>query len=68
MEAVSGYRVAEPEGLAVGGGMKDWFLEEFHCPAFTIEVGKGTNPLPDTDADAIYEKVKPMLDVLISQK
>lgn len=68
MEAVSGYRVAEPEGLAVGGGMKDWFLEEFHRPAFTIEVGKGENPLPHTDLDAIYERVKPMLDVLISRK
>ena len=48
--------------------MKDWFLEEFHRPAFTIEVGKGENPLPHTDLDAIYERVKPMLDVLISRK
>lgn len=65
MAEVSGYRVASPEGLAVGGGMKDWFLTAFCRPAFTIEVGKGENPLPDSDLNAIYEKVKPMLDRLV---
>ena len=33
-------------------------------PAFTIEVGKGENPLPEGDLDGIYKKVRPMLDYL----
>ena len=57
----SGYTVSEPEGLAVGGGFKDWFVQKFRRPAFTIELGKGTNPLPITDLDSIYDKVKEML-------
>lgn len=57
----SGYRVSEPEGLAVGGGFKDWFEERFELPAFTIEMGLGKNPLPIEQLDDIYEKTKQML-------
>lgn len=64
MAEASGYAVAEPAGLAVGGGFKDWFLTAFCRPAFTIEAGKGKNPLPDRDFPAIYEKLRPMLDRL----
>lgn len=55
---LSGYEVSSPEGLAVGGGFKDWFIEEFNRPAFTIEVGKGKNPLPIKDFAGIYEKLR----------
>lgn len=61
MSYTSGYTVSEPEGLAVGGGFKDWFVQKFRRPAFTVELGKGTNPLPVTDLDNIYHKVKEML-------
>lgn len=61
----SGYAVASPEGLACGGGFKDWFITEFYRPAFTIEVGKGTNPLPQCDLESMYPKVKSLLDQLI---
>lgn len=64
LSQASGYKVAEPEGLAVGGGFKDWFILEFHRPAFTIEAGKGRNPLHHSQLDTIYQKVKPMLDRL----
>ncbi len=61
MAGVSGYTVSQPEGLAVGGGFKDWFVQNFRRPAFTIEVGKGVNPLPISDLDKIYEQVKEMM-------
>lgn len=61
MSYSSGYTLSEPEGLAVGGGFKDWFVERFHRPAFTIEVGKGRNPLPVQDLDGIYEKIREMM-------
>ena len=57
----SGYRVAEPSGLASGGGFKDWFVEKFQRPAFTVEVGLGRNPLPMSDFDGIYQKIREML-------
>ena len=58
---LSGYKLSQPEGLAVGGGFKDWFIKEFNRPAFTIEVGKGKNPLPMSDFTSIYEKLEKML-------
>lgn len=58
---VSGYRISEPSGLAVGGGFKDWFVEKFHRPAFTIEIGKGENPLSTDMLDDIYRQLREML-------
>ena len=54
----SGYRVAEPSGTASYGGFKDWFIDEFARPGFTIEIGKGENPLPPSTLYAIYERLK----------
>lgn len=55
---MSGYIVSRPEGLAVGGGFKDWFIEKFRKPAYTIEIGKGKNPLPVESFENIYAKIK----------
>ncbi len=57
----SGYIVSEPEGLAVGGGFKDWFIEKLHRPAFTIEIGLGQNPLPLSDFKTEYDIICEML-------
>lgn len=57
----SGYKVSYPQGLAVGGGFKDWFIQEFGRPAFTIEIGKGQNPLPLSDLPHIYSTLEEML-------
>lgn len=57
----SGYKLSSPEGLAVGGGFKDWFIKEFNKPAFTIEMGIGKNPLPISNLCPIYNKIYKML-------
>ena len=64
---LSGYTYCEPSGTAVGGGFKDWFCKRFCRPGFTIEIGKGENPLPKETADTEYERVRAMLDILIEQ-
>lgn len=61
LAACSGYRMAQPEAIASHGGFKDWFIETFERPGFTIEVGFGRNPLPLSDFPMIYEKLLPML-------
>ena len=58
--------MASPTGLASYGGFKDWFLLHFRRPAFTIEVGKGENPLPVRDFFPIYDKVEAMLFTLLA--
>ncbi len=57
----SGYTVCEPEGLAIGGGFKDWVIEKMHKPALTVEIGIGKNPLPLSDFKAEYDKILEML-------
>ena len=63
MAATSGYALDVPMGLAVGGGFKDWFIKEFRRPGFTVEVGRGKNPLPINDTFKIYAKLCEMLTI-----
>ena len=52
--AVSGYAPAEVPLSASFAGYKDWFIQDYMRPGFTIEAGRGKNPLPISDFDAIY--------------
>lgn len=63
MAATSGYALDVPVSLATGGGFKDWFIAEYLRPAFTVEVGRGKNPLPTTDASKIYNDICEMLTI-----
>ena len=57
------YRLVENDGLASHGGFKDWFISEFYRPAFTMEIGKGENPLPIDELDAIYDRIEEALTI-----
>ena len=57
----SGYRPVENEGLASHGGFKDWFISAFDRPGFTIEIGRGENPLPLRDLKPIYDRLREMM-------
>ena len=59
--AAGGYTVTDPQGFASHGGFKDWFISCFHRPGFTVELGKGVNPLPVEEFEAIYQKAREML-------
>ena len=65
MSHSSGYKLGEAEGLACGGGFKDWFCQSMKKPGFTVEVGKGKNPLPITELESIYNKIEEMLTLSI---
>lgn len=60
LAAASGYRLVDNSGLASHGGFKDWFIEYFNRPAYTVEIGKGKNPLPLSDFEDIFAKTLPM--------
>ena len=57
----SGYRPVENESLASHGGFKDWFISAFDRPGFTIEIGRGENPLPLRDLKPIYDRLREMM-------
>lgn len=51
---VSGYTVADTPYESGFAGYKDWFIQYFRKPGFTIEVGQGENPLPIEQFPEIY--------------
>ena len=54
LSAASGY-ASESAPYASGfAGYKDWFVQDFNRPGFTVEAGRGVNPLPLTQFDKIY--------------
>ncbi len=60
-ERISPYKIDYTEGIASFGGYKDWFVNEFHRPGFTVEVGEGRNPLPFENLPIIYRETLPIL-------
>lgn len=56
-----GYKLVNNSGLYSHGGFKDWFIEEFACPGFTMEIGKGENPLPKEELYNIYADIEEAL-------
>ena len=51
---VSGYSLEETPYNSSFAGYKDWFIQNYIRPGYTIEVGRGTNPLPTSQFDEIY--------------
>lgn len=63
MAQASGYTLATPPVNSSFAGYKDWFIQEFGRPGYTIEVGRGENPLPLSQFDAIYRATAPILRI-----
>ena len=63
MAAASGYTLADTPYNSSFAGYKDWFIQNFRRPGYTIEVGAGENPLPLSQFTAIYEENVPILTI-----
>lgn len=57
----SGYITDTAGGISSYSGFKDWYLEKFNLPAFTVEVGRGTNPLPFEQFEQIKKACYPLI-------
>ena len=51
---LSGYALADTPFESSFAGYKDWFIQNFGRPGYTIEAGQGENPLPLSQFDQIY--------------
>ena len=51
---VSGYTLQDTPYASGFAGYKDWFIDRFYQPGYTIEVGTGENPLPLSQFPEIY--------------
>lgn len=52
---VSGYKAEDTPYASGFAGYKDWFIQEYLRPGFTIEAGMGQNPLPISDFGKIFD-------------
>ncbi|MCR2806498.1 M14 family metallopeptidase [Paenibacillus soyae] len=57
--AVSGYEPIKLSGS--DAGYKDWFIQNYRLPGFTVEAGYGENPLPVRAFESIYAELRPLL-------
>jgi len=51
---LSGYELADTPYESSFAGYKDWFIQKFRRPGYTIEAGSGQNPLPIEQFPEIY--------------
>jgi g-D-glutamyl-meso-diaminopimelate peptidase len=58
---LSGYQVSQTPYESGHAGYKDWFIQDYDRPGYTFEVGIGTNPLPLSQFDEIYERNAPVM-------
>lgn len=61
LASLSGYKLSVAEGLASFGGLTDWCVQKMNIPAFTLECGKGENPLPYSSLACIYADLRQAL-------
>ncbi len=53
---LSGYAAEETPYAAGFAGYKDWFIQDYDRPGYTVEVGLGLNPLPLSQLASIYAR------------
>ena len=52
---LSGYALEDTPYESSFAGYKDWFIQQWRRPGFTIESGRGESPLPLSQFDDIYK-------------
>lgn len=50
----SGYTLEETPYGSSFAGYKDWFIQTYNLPGYTIEAGLGRNPIPISQFNNIY--------------
>lgn len=61
---ITGYKHSFADGLSAYGGLCDYAGDNLNIPSFTVELGKGRNPLPLSSLRAISDIVRNLLILL----
>lgn len=61
LSCASGYELEITPDFAANAGYKDWFIQTFNKPGYTIEAGIGESPLPLSQFDEIYSANEPLI-------
>lgn len=66
LSEASGYSLEITPEASGYAGYKDWFIQTYNRPGYTIECGIGINPLPLSQFDSIYAANEPLIDAALS--
>lgn len=61
LSQASGYTLELTPPESAYAGYKDWFIQTYNRPGYTIECGIGINPLPLSQFDTIYAANEPLI-------
>ncbi len=61
LSRLTSYSLSTPSGSAAYGGLSDWCNEKMNLPAFTLECGRGKNPLPFSSLSSLYLEIREAL-------
>ena len=53
---ISGYALEDTPYSSAFAGYKDWFIQNYNRPGYTMEAGRGLNPLPISQFPGIYKE------------
>ncbi len=67
LSEASGYTLELTPSASGYAGYKDWFIETYNRPGYTIEAGYGVNPLPLSQFARIYADNEPLMTVAALQ-
>lgn len=51
---ISGYELDDVVDTGSYAGYRDWFIQDYRRPGYTVETGRGENPLPINQFEKIY--------------
>lgn len=57
----SGYALCRPPQSDAHGGLKDWYLQTYRAPGYTIECGRGETPLPSSMLEPLFIQLTSLL-------
>jgi len=57
LSSSSGYPLLDTPYASSFAGFKDWYIQNYNRPGYTIEAGVGQNPLPISQFNEIYEDI-----------
>ena len=61
LAALSGYALSLTPEESAYAGYKDWFIQQFDRPGYTVEAGSGVSPLPLSQFEEIWQANEPLL-------
>ena len=61
LSEASGYPLELTPDASGYAGYKDWFIQEYNRPGYTVEAGSGTSPLPLDQFERIYSANAPLV-------